>query len=87
MVFLLKNIDRLQIIQFTLFCRQREAELEKLDEEDETRDVEDVTASPAVTRRSGDAKVVARTFRYMRRKPTIISYKPPEGRKKGTGIR
>jgi hypothetical protein len=28
---------------------------------------------------SKEAKTIARTFRYMRRKPTIISYKPPEG--------
>ena len=26
-----------------------------------------------------DEQSVARSFRYMRRKPTIISYKPPEG--------
>ena len=27
-----------------------------------------------------DTKMIARSFRYMRRKPTIISYKPPEGK-------
>lgn len=27
-----------------------------------------------------NAKMVARSFRYMRRKPTIIAYKPPKGR-------
>jgi hypothetical protein len=26
-----------------------------------------------------EPKTIARSFRYMRRKPTIISYKPPEG--------
>ncbi len=26
-----------------------------------------------------EVKMVARTFRYMRRKPTIIAYKPPQG--------
>ena len=29
---------------------------------------------------SKEAKTIARSFRYMRRKPTIISYKPPEGK-------
>ena len=28
-----------------------------------------------------EVKMVARTFRYMRRKPTIIAYKPPQGNK------
>ena len=27
-----------------------------------------------------NAKIVARSFRYMRRKPTIIAYKPPKGK-------
>ena len=26
-----------------------------------------------------NAKMVARNFRYMRRKPTIMAYKPPKG--------
>ena len=26
-----------------------------------------------------DAKMVARSFRYMRRKPTILTYQPPKG--------
>ena len=33
----------------------------------------------ATTVNTSEAKIVARTFRYMRRKPTIIAYKPPEG--------
>ena len=28
-----------------------------------------------------NAKLVARNFRYMRRKPTIMAYKPPEGKR------
>ena len=28
----------------------------------------------------GDHSTPVRTFRYMRRKPTIIAYKPPEGK-------
>jgi hypothetical protein len=32
----------------------------------------------ATTVNTSEAKIVARTFRYMRRKPTIIAYKPPE---------
>ena len=27
-----------------------------------------------------NAKLVARNFRYMRRKPTIMAYKPPKGK-------
>lgn len=47
--------------------RQRESELAKLEETDGD------STSPGP-----EAKMIARTFRYMRRKPTIISYKPPE---------
>ena len=40
------------------------------------------SAGPATAHTAqSEAKIVARTFRYMRRKPTIISYKPPEGGK------
>ena len=28
---------------------------------------------------ASEVKMVTRNFRYMRRKPTIIAYKPPEG--------
>ena len=35
-----------------------------------------------------NAKVVARSFRYMRRKPTIMAYRTPQGRQHSTaGIR
>ena len=58
-------------------------ELENLEEEEEE---EGVGAGEGGESASGsgstvpEAKIVARTFRYMRRKPTIISYKPPEGK-------
>lgn len=98
------------------YVRAREAELEKLDEVEETED--DCNAgdgakkekgnvgpsggegagtlspksatssfggrSPSSKRSTaaGSTQQVARNFRYMRRKPTIISYKPPEGKGK-----
>ncbi|TRY74386.1 hypothetical protein TCAL_04607 [Tigriopus californicus] len=61
--------------------RAREAELEKLEEEEDEEGVEEGTksSSAAVTgTKTGGSQNVARHFRYMRRKPTIISYKPPE---------
>ena len=33
------------------------------------------------TEEPGSPANVPRNFRYMRRRPTIISYKPPEGKK------
>lgn len=69
-----------------VFCsgsnRAREAELEKLEEEDDEEGVEEGTKSSSAAvagNKAGGSQNVARHFRYMRRKPTIISYKPPEG--------
>ena len=39
------------------------------------------TAETPGTNLPANAKLVARNFRYMRRKPTIMAYKPPEGKK------
>ena len=39
------------------------------------------TAETPGTNLPANAKLVARNFRYMRRKPTIMAYKPPEGNK------
>ena len=71
------------------FSRQREMELGNLAEDKEAEDRED---SSDGNRHSGDEdegesskggggnkRNVARTFRYMRKRPTIIFYKPPEG--------
>ena len=41
----------------------------------EGREDDNSTGLPA------NAKLVARNFRYMRRKPTIMAYKPPKGKK------
>ena len=46
---------------------------------DEKRSVVSIRSTAGVDEPSTDAQMVARTFRYMRRKPTIISYKPPLG--------
>ena len=45
------------------YCRQREAEMEE--QHDHNSSTEDAS--------------ITRNFRYMRRKPTIISYRPPQG--------
>ncbi len=69
------------VTDFVLF--RREAELEKLEELEEEEEEESQSSSletndgTAVS--PADTKIVARSFRYMRRVPTIISYKPPEG--------
>eukprot|EP00095_Tigriopus_kingsejongensis_P006523 maker-scaffold172_size289735-snap-gene-1.32 protein:Tk06523 transcript:maker-scaffold172_size289735-snap-gene-1.32-mRNA-1 annotation:"nadph oxidase" len=57
--------------------RAREAELEKLEEEEDEELGEEAGKSGNGTK-PGGSQTVARNFRYMRRKPTIISYKPPE---------
>lgn len=58
-------------------------ELENLEEEEEGGNGEEGGGAGGTSGAGGnpvpEAKIVARTFRYMRRKPTIISYKPPEG--------
>ena len=41
----------------------------------------DVAESGPGANLPANAKLVARNFRYMRRKPTIMAYKPPEGKK------
>ncbi len=46
----------------------------KGDAADKTEDGEAATSTPTTTR------AAARTFRYMRKRPTIIFYKPPEGK-------
>ena len=38
-------------------------------------------SGPGPANLPANAKLVARNFRYMRRKPTIMAYKPPEGKK------
>lgn len=80
----------------SFISRQREAELAKLEEENESDDESlpvnadgastsgsSVGVTPGAAASAGgvgqEAKIIARSFRYMRRKPTIISYKPPEG--------
>lgn len=58
----------------TPVSRQREAAM--CDQQDASLDTAAmVQGAPPDT---GDVAHVARPFRYMRRKPTIISYKPPE---------
>jgi len=61
-------------MSFIWMRRQREAELEKLEEEDEENEEEEEIPS------TGPDSRVIRSFRYMRRVPTIISYKPPESK-------
>ena len=47
------------------YCRQREAEMEEQHDHNSS---------------STEDASITRNFRYMRRKPTIISYKPPQGK-------
>ena len=67
-------------------CRQREMELGNLAEEreaEENEEKDDNSGDEDGGGGGGDSKSntrhVARTFRYMRKRPTIIFYKPPEG--------
>ena len=54
--------------------RHKELEMAEIQgQEDHHKRDENHAMNPA------EVKMVARSFRYMRRKPTIIAYKPPEG--------
>ena len=58
-------------------CRNREKEMEEHESQQHEHNHGEHNATTVNT---SEAKIVARTFRYMRRKPTIIAYKPPEGK-------
>ena len=73
-----------------LSSRQREVELGNLAEEREAEDKDDSSEGnrhsggeedegESSKGANGNKRNVARTFRYMRKRPTIIFYKPPEG--------
>ena len=62
---------------FDSIYRNREKEMEEHESQQHEHNHGEHNATTVNT---SEAKIVARTFRYMRRKPTIIAYKPPEGK-------